>query len=168
MIDGWGNSCEIALIWISLDLTDEQSTLAQVMAWSRQTTSHYLSQCWPRTLSPYGVTRPGKSHENHGVTWRHSLTGELWILPCLLCLGMKTLTCIKLPNVHSVNQTSYIDCFLVIHGYMLMSREFFCTWAMFTYHVAFIVYISHPMNSPYMWNAERDLTKSICHMSDDQ
>ena len=27
------------------------------MAWCHQATSHYLSQCWPRSLSPYGVTR---------------------------------------------------------------------------------------------------------------
>ena len=58
VIDGWGISCEIALIWMSLDFTDDQSTLVQVMAWCRQATSHYLSQCWPRSLSPYGVTRP--------------------------------------------------------------------------------------------------------------
>ena len=56
--DGWGISCEIALIWISLDFADDQSTLVQVMAWCHQATSHYLSQCWPRSLSPYGVTRP--------------------------------------------------------------------------------------------------------------
>ena len=41
-----------------LDLTDDKSTLVQVMAWCRQATSHYLSRCWPRSLSPYGVTRP--------------------------------------------------------------------------------------------------------------
>ena len=35
-----------------------QSTLVQVMAWCRQATSHYLSQCWPRFMSPCGVTRP--------------------------------------------------------------------------------------------------------------
>ena len=58
VIDGWGISCEIALIWMSLDFTDDQSTLGQVMAWCCQATSHYLSQCWPRSLSPYGVTRP--------------------------------------------------------------------------------------------------------------
>ena len=58
VIDGWGISCEIALIWMSLDFTDDQSTLVQVMAWCRQATSHYLSQCWPRSLSPYGVTGP--------------------------------------------------------------------------------------------------------------
>ena len=43
---------------MSLDFTDDQSTLLQVMAWCRQATSHYLSQCWPWSLSPYGVTRP--------------------------------------------------------------------------------------------------------------
>ena len=58
VIDGWGISCEIALIWMSLDFTDDQSTLVQVMAWCRQATSHYLSQCWPKSMSPYGVTRP--------------------------------------------------------------------------------------------------------------
>ena len=58
MIDGWGISREIALIWMSLDFTDDQSTLVRVMAWCRQATSHYLSQCWPRSLSPYGVTKP--------------------------------------------------------------------------------------------------------------
>ena len=41
-----------------MDFTDDQSTLVQVMAWCRQATSHYLSQCWPRSQSPYGVTRP--------------------------------------------------------------------------------------------------------------
>ena len=58
MIDGWGISCELALRWMSLDLTDDKSSLVQVMAWCRQATSHYLSQCWPRSLSPYDVTRP--------------------------------------------------------------------------------------------------------------
>ena len=39
-------------------ISDDKSTLVQVMAWCRQATSHYLSQCWPRSLSPYDVTRP--------------------------------------------------------------------------------------------------------------
>ena len=58
MIDSLGISCEIAPILLSLDFTGDQSTLVQVMAWCRQATSHYLSQCWPRYMSPYGVTRP--------------------------------------------------------------------------------------------------------------
>ena len=32
--------------------------ISQVMAWCHQATSHYLSQCWPRSMSPYGVIRP--------------------------------------------------------------------------------------------------------------
>ena len=58
VIDGWGISCELALRWMSRDLTDDKSTLVLVMAWCHQATSHYLSQCWPRSLSPYDVTRP--------------------------------------------------------------------------------------------------------------
>ena len=72
VIDGWGISYEIALIWMSLDFTDDQSTLVQVMAWCRQATSHYLSQCWPRSLSPYGVTRPqwvNPSGTDIGISW---------------------------------------------------------------------------------------------------
>ena len=58
VIDGWGLSCELSLRWMSLDLTDDKSTLVQVMAWCCQATSDYLSQCWPRSLSPYGITGP--------------------------------------------------------------------------------------------------------------
>ena len=57
VIDGWDISCKIALIWMSLDFADDLSTLVQVMACCRQATSHYLSQCWPRSMSPNGVTR---------------------------------------------------------------------------------------------------------------
>ena len=32
--------------------------LVQVMAWCRQAQSHYLSQWWPRSMSPNGVIRP--------------------------------------------------------------------------------------------------------------
>ena len=50
--------CEIALSWILKNTSDDKLTLASVMAWCPQATSHYLSQCWPRYLSPYGTTRP--------------------------------------------------------------------------------------------------------------
>ena len=48
VVDGWGIPCELAFRWMSLDLTDEKSTLVQVMAWCRQAPSHDLSQCWRR------------------------------------------------------------------------------------------------------------------------
>ena len=54
VIGSWDIFSEIAL----KGLTDDKSTLGQVMAWCRQATSHYLSQCWPRSMLPNGVTRP--------------------------------------------------------------------------------------------------------------
>ena len=39
-------SHEIAYKWITPDLFNWRSTLVQVMAWCRQATNHYLSQCW--------------------------------------------------------------------------------------------------------------------------
>ena len=58
VIDGWGISCEFALRWMPLNLTNDKSTLVQVMAWCHKTTSHYMSQCWPSSMTSYGVTRP--------------------------------------------------------------------------------------------------------------
>ena len=57
-IDSWVISCETTLKRWSQAFTNRKLTLAQVMAWCRQATSHYLSQCWPRSLLPYGGTRP--------------------------------------------------------------------------------------------------------------
>ena len=60
---------------MSLDLTDDMSTLvvstlAQVMACFLMAPRHYLSQCWLKSISPYGVTewvnslrpRPNRRH----------------------------------------------------------------------------------------------------------
>ena len=47
------------LRWMPEDLTDDKSTLVQVMVGCRQATSHYLNQCcWPSSLSSYGITGP--------------------------------------------------------------------------------------------------------------
>ena len=52
-------SCDIALRWMTQqNPTDDKSTLVQVMAWCRQTRSNCLSQCRPRSISLYGITRP--------------------------------------------------------------------------------------------------------------
>ena len=57
VLNGWGVSCEISPRWMSLHLTDDKSTLVQVMAWCHQATSHYLFRFWLSSISPYGVTR---------------------------------------------------------------------------------------------------------------
>ena len=87
MIEGWGISCEIALIWMSLDFTNDQSTSVQVMAWCRQAISHYLNQCWPRSLSPYGITRPqwvkhcGQPSTDIGISDRLAINTVIWNTP---------------------------------------------------------------------------------------
>ena len=75
------SSKDNALRWMLWELTDDKSTLVQVMAWCRQATSHYLSQCWPSSMSPYGVTRPqwvknkqGKSEGFVSCDWPSNLT----------------------------------------------------------------------------------------------
>ena len=75
---------------MSLELTDDKSALVQVMAWCYQATSHYLSQCWPRSLSPYRITRPQwvnimRSRQNvcrfaEGIFKCISWNGNIWIL----------------------------------------------------------------------------------------
>ena len=58
MINILSISYEIVLRWMPQDLTDDKSTLVQVMAWCHQATTHYLNQCWTRSMSSYGITRP--------------------------------------------------------------------------------------------------------------
>ena len=50
--------------WLSQDLADDKSILVQVVAWSRHATIHCLGQCWPRPMSPCGVTRPQEKHQS--------------------------------------------------------------------------------------------------------
>ena len=67
------SSHDNALRWMQQDLTDDKSTLVQVMAWCRQATSHYLNQCWPRSLALYGVTRPYRICCKWGLIWQYQL-----------------------------------------------------------------------------------------------
>ena len=39
-------------------LINENSTLVHVMSWYHQATSHYPNQCYSKSMSPYGITRP--------------------------------------------------------------------------------------------------------------
>ena len=83
-----GTCCEVALRWM-LHQTPDQSTLVQVMTWGHLATSHYLNQCWPKSLSPYSVTRPqwvnlAAMLEYH---WRYSIIlCKSWLLIKMECM----------------------------------------------------------------------------------
>ena len=53
-----GTHCEIILRWMPQNFINEESTSVQVVAHCLITPSHYLSQCWPRSMFLYGINRP--------------------------------------------------------------------------------------------------------------
>ena len=57
---------------------DNKSALVQVMAWCRQATSHCPRQCCPRSMSPYGVTRPQWVNTGSLTPVLHEQTVESW------------------------------------------------------------------------------------------
>ena len=61
-------SCKIAFHFMPQN-TFDGVMLIQVMAWCHQATNHYLSQCWPRSMSPYGFTKPQWVNTMHVVAW---------------------------------------------------------------------------------------------------
>ena len=68
-INNWALTVKLLSVW---NLTNE-STLVQVMAWCRQSTSHYLSQCLLRSILPYGITR-------HRSTMASQITSNLTVI----------------------------------------------------------------------------------------
>ena len=55
------------------------------MAWCHQATSHYLCQCWPSSMSSYGVTRPqwvkvANMHHLYKIVTPHSQLWTQWEL----------------------------------------------------------------------------------------
>ena len=138
VINGQVIPCEITLLWMSLDLSYNKSTLVQVKAWCHQATSHYLNQCWPRSVSPYGVTGPQWVKERplwlslacFQLVWTlldgyGSLCGHLnqfefhWCLflqvQMIICLGMFG----RLNNCLSWNYLFFASC---IQCYLLLKR----------------------------------------------
>ena len=51
-------SCKIVLMWMQPIPVDDKSVLVQLISWCHQAPSHCPMQCWPRSVSPYGITRP--------------------------------------------------------------------------------------------------------------
>ena len=136
VIDDWGISCEIALLWMSRDLTGDKSTLVQVMACCLTAPSHYLNQCWLRSLSPHGVTGPQwvKAFKLWiELTWYFWCYLTPWIHSFTRCykrLGTST-ACI----IISISRVWCIVVFLMWHELALTYkiirtlRNIACSWA---------------------------------------
>ena len=71
-----------------------KSKLVQAVAWHHQATGHCLSQCWPSSISPYGVTDP---------QWVNCLKcshgGILWPFFISLSINLISLSCLGSPSI---------------------------------------------------------------------
>ena len=110
-----GISYEIALRWMPLDLTDDNSALVQVMAWCRQATSHYLSKCWPRSMSPNGITRP---------QWVNLILKMYETAPSI-CVHIIHGTCISRPQcINDLTQKPFHYWTLILQSPLLSPQQF--------------------------------------------
>ena len=109
-IDTLNNSCETIFRRMPQNPSDDKSTLVQVMAWCRQATSHYLSQCCPRSLSPFGVTRPQCVNIVIFFVWNWTNAMNIWSVLWILmawCFNTR----VSVATVLSVH-----TCIPVVHG----------------------------------------------------
>ena len=67
------------------------------MAWCCQAASHNHSHCWPRSLSPYGITRPQWVHIFclNQITSKDLFTSCWWMMSYLTHWGWKMNICIS-------------------------------------------------------------------------
>ena len=102
------------------------------MAWCHQATSHYLSQCWPRSPSPYGVTRPQwvklKSREISFVSVLQSFwnIAQSTIVKLLYCWLRNKL------GANEISRYMGLRCAGLLHG----GPGLFCTMALLVSSVA--------------------------------
>ena len=141
----------MSLRWMLLDLTNVETTLAQVIAWCHQATNHNINQCWPRSLSPYGATRPywmNRTWLLYKDAWWNSRIEINWLvnyelfssrgstlsmtfmpaLPIELSLYTKFLTVWHLLPVYLTEwltkiYSQWLQCLFVCHGMLCFSKK---------------------------------------------
>ena len=75
------------LRWMPQDFSDDKSTSVQVTAGCRQPTSHYMGQCWPGSISPYGVARTQFfNYASQFRSWKMGIWNQMPILMLPLCI----------------------------------------------------------------------------------
>ena len=93
-----------------------QSTLIQVKAWCCQTTNHYLSQYWPISMLPYGVTMSSQWSSRQRVSG-DNYWGQFFVIPTvrvtrLNCINENTICCgINYKSIESPTRLYHIDAF---------------------------------------------------------
>ena len=105
LLIGIFKSYDNVLRWMPQDLTDVKSTLVQVMACCLRASSHYLNQCWPRSPTPYGVTRPNEL--NHSLKTHSPLVS---VHDNQMCFTTSIYMMESVPLLVAINNVEYVFC----------------------------------------------------------
>ena len=109
----------IAIRWMVQDPIDDNLILLQVLAWCHQT-RRYLSQCWPRSMSPNGVSSPhwvNFSSQSSGNIMLGRLKLTFSVMKCFLTENVNSGS--SLNNNHAVNR--WRNCFFWLMLCMTLS-----------------------------------------------
>ena len=95
------------------------------MAWCRQATSHYLNHCWPRSLSPYGATRPQWVNILRNATGHLICFGILLIRFTNLSLYCTCMVCSIVCIHYSVAKwaATEIICYSIVYSTIQINTE---------------------------------------------
>ena len=77
--------------------------------------THYLNQCWPRSMMPYGITRPqwvNSLRPSDAIWWHRSGSTLARVMAC----------CLTAPS-HYLNQCWLIISKIQLHSLMAISQE---------------------------------------------
>ena len=72
---------------------DGESTLGQVMAWCRQATSHYLSQCWPRSYLIFIYVAISLGRNDYPACRTSLIATRFWVV--MICPIIKCITVLR-------------------------------------------------------------------------
>ena len=107
------------------DLTDDKSTLIQVMAWCRQATSHYMNQCWSRM--PFGIISPNELSLNMLNCFR-DYKRFIHVLNLISDLAWPKWVKLTLEQQHVVCPTQPIPCLLMFWGLLEPGHQQAWSW----------------------------------------
>ena len=101
------------------------------MAWCHQAPSHYMSQCWPRSMSPYGANRPQWIKYVHEDPifhwWLMDIYCSPWLLLFVLSMIYILLLCMGIVMYWLINVSSINMMFIKFMLLIVMTKVcWFC------------------------------------------
>ena len=89
------------------------------MAWCCQATSHYLNQCWPRYMSPYGVTRP---------QWVDTSLFQITVKRATIAMMIRLRLCGWSPGLKWTDAIPPLEIGCCVFGFSLITSQLFISW----------------------------------------